>query len=226
MNTILASIFSPRKTSESQEAASSAVAPKSALSSKKLGRKSAAGQKMERSQNILNDTDISPISTKSPGSKSPDKKTSPERSRAESPARAGNSSDRGAEDTEYTFHHFAGYRWSGDSIEIEVEWAGGDTTWEREDQLHQDAPDALLEFWESQGGRPANPNNPDFFDIHAIRKHSKDRKRLLVEWVGYGPKDATWVPTAVVEETAPEVVTEYWKTVQPARPKQRRRRGA
>jgi hypothetical protein len=60
------------------------------------------------------------------------------------------------------------------------------------------------------------------FDIHAIREHSKDRKKLLVEWVGYGPKDATWVPRAVVEETAPDVVAEYWKTVKPTRRRRRR----
>lgn len=131
-----------------------------------------------------------------------------------------------AGDDEYTFTRFTDYRWDGNSIEIEVEWEQGDVTWEPEAQLHQDAPDALLEYWESQGGRPTNPNDPDLFDIHTIRKHSKDRKKLLVEWVGYGPKEATWVSRTVVEETAPEVVAQYWKTVKPVQSKrQRRRRG-
>ncbi|KID74538.1 uncharacterized protein G6M90_00g111370 [Metarhizium brunneum] len=232
MKNILTSLFSPRKTSEDREAAPSPLGPKSALSSNKSRRRSLPEQKMERSvrfQHILNDTDISPISTKSPSekSKSPEKKTSPGAgSRAESPRRPGNALDQGAQDGEYAFNRFVDYRWNGDSVEVQVEWEAGDTTWEREDQLHQDAPDALLEYWESQGGRPVNPNNADLFDIHAIRKHSKDRKKLLVEWVGYGPKEATWVPRAVVEETAPEVVAQYWKTVQPGRPGRRRRRRA
>lgn len=93
--------------------------------------------------------------------------------------------------------------------------------------MHSDAPDALFEYWESQGGRPTNPQDPDMYHIFAIKKHSKDRKRLLVEWVGYGPKDATWAPRSQIEETAPEVVADYWKIVkvtQPGRPRQRRGR--
>lgn len=129
------------------------------------------------------------------------------------------------EETEYAFERFAHHRWAGNSIEIQVEWQDGDATWEQEAVLHQDAPDALLEYWESQGGRPTNPDDPDLFDIHAIRRHSKDRKKLLVEWVGYGPKEATWVPRAAVEETAPEVVAQYWESVKrSAKPRQRRRR--
>ena len=155
------------------------------------------------------------------------KKASPKKSpESKSPRRSDKIDDGAADEEEYTFNRFINHRWNGDSIEIEVEWEKGDTTWEAEAQLHQDAPDTLLEFWESQGGRPTNPNNPDLFDIHAIRKHSKDRKDLLVEWVGYGPKEASWVPRKVVEETAPEVVSQYWKTVKPVKAKGRRRRRA
>lgn len=128
------------------------------------------------------------------------------------------------EETEYAFEKLAQHRWAGNSIEIQVDWKDGDATWEQEAVLHQDAPDALLEYWESQGGRPTNPDDPDLFDIHAIRRHSKDCKKLLVEWVGYGPKEATWVSRAAVEETAPEVVAQYWESVKSAKPRQRRRR--
>ncbi|KAG5978563.1 hypothetical protein E4U55_006058 [Claviceps digitariae] len=130
-----------------------------------------------------------------------------------------------AED-QYTFDKFVNYRWVGNSIEILVEWQDGDLTWEQEAALHEDALDALLAYWESQGGRPTNTHDPDLFDIHAIRKHSKDRKKLLVEWVGYDPKEASWVPRAAVEETAPEVVAGYWRSIRDAGPGKRKgRRG-
>ncbi|KAG6314363.1 hypothetical protein E4U44_001893 [Claviceps purpurea] len=124
---------------------------------------------------------------------------------------------------EYAFDSFTDHRWVGDSMEIRVAWQDGDLTWEREAVLHEDAPDALLDYWKSQGGRPTNPNDPDLFNIFAIRKHNKDRKSLLVEWVGYGPKEASWLPHAEVEKTAPELVAQYWRSIKGARPRRRRK---
>ncbi|KAG6221269.1 hypothetical protein E4U34_002167 [Claviceps purpurea] len=124
---------------------------------------------------------------------------------------------------EYAFDSFTDHRWVGDSMEIRVAWQDGDLTWEREAVLHEDAPDALLDYWKSQGGRPTNPNDPDLFNIFAIRKHTKDRKSLLVEWVGYGPKEASWLPHAEVEKTAPELVAQYWRSIKGARPRRRRK---
>ncbi|KAG5958186.1 hypothetical protein E4U58_005467 [Claviceps cyperi] len=124
---------------------------------------------------------------------------------------------------EYAFDKFMDHRWVGDSMEIRVAWQDGDLTWEREAVLHEDAPDALLEYWKSQGERPTNPNDPDLFNIFAIRKHTKDRKSLLVEWVGYGPKDASWLSHAEVEKTAPELVAQYWRTIKDSRPRRQRK---
>ncbi|KAG5962785.1 hypothetical protein E4U57_006813 [Claviceps arundinis] len=123
----------------------------------------------------------------------------------------------------YAFDEFTDHRWVGDSMEIRVAWQDGDPTWEREAVLHEDAPDALLAYWKSQGERPTNPNDPDLFNIFAVRKHTKDRKSLLVEWVGYGPKEASWLPRAEVEKTAPELVAQYWRSIKSARPRRRRK---
>ncbi|OAQ63975.1 chromo (CHRromatin organization MOdifier) domain domain-containing protein [Purpureocillium lilacinum] len=79
--------------------------------------------------------------------------------------------------------------------------------------LHEDAPGALLGYWQEKGGRPVNPKDPDMFDILAVRNHSADRKRLLVEWVGFGPEDATWVSRRSVEHTAPSAVAQYMEKV-------------
>ncbi|OAQ74484.1 chromo (CHRromatin organization MOdifier) domain domain-containing protein [Purpureocillium lilacinum] len=117
------------------------------------------------------------------------------------------------DDDEFSFKRFSNWRWAtnGTSIEIEVEWAAGDKTWEPEANLHEDVPDALLGYWEEKGGRPVSPTDPDVFDILRVRDHSPDRKQLLVEWVGFGPKDATWVSRRSVERTAPSVVSQYMK---------------
>lgn len=117
------------------------------------------------------------------------------------------------EDEEFGFKRFLNHRPTGNKndIEIQVEWDKGPPTWEPEVNLHRDAPDTLFAYWESQGGRPLNPDDPDMFDIFAIRKHSKNKKRLQVEWLGYDKSEWTWLPAEAVEETAADVVEAYWK---------------
>lgn len=97
-------------------------------------------------------------------------------------------------------------RVSGD-IEIQVDWDNGETTWEPERNIHLDAPELLFKYWDDQGGRPLNPDDPDMFDIVAIRAHSK--RRFLVEWTGYHPSENTWLPRKEVERTAGDVAKEY-----------------
>ena len=117
---------------------------------------------------------------------------------------------------------FKGHRWAGDTIEVEVEWDKGPATWEPEENLHRDAPDALFDFWTAQGGRPANPRDPELYNIFAVLKHSKDRKRVLVEWTGFGPKDATWMARPALERAAPDLSRKYWRTVGDEAPAPRR----
>lgn len=124
-------------------------------------------------------------------------------------------------DSEFGFKQFLDHRWDGDSIQIQVEWENGQLTWEPETMLHDDAPQTLLDYWRQQpGGRPDNPRQPGLYEIHAIRKHSRDRKRLFVEWVGYGPKDNTWEPRTTVADAAPDVLSDYWDSL----PRSKRRR--
>ena len=116
------------------------------------------------------------------------------------------------EEEEHTFKRFLKHRWVGNAIEIQVDWNDGTPTWEPERNLHRDAPQALFAYWKRKGGRPLNPKDPDMFDIFAIRKHSKNKKKLLVEWVGFDKQDMTWLPTDVVKDTAKAVVDEYWRS--------------
>lgn len=125
---------------------------------------------------------------------------------------------------ECSFKSFVEHRWMDNSIEIRVEWDDGDMTWEPEANLHEDALETLLTYWKNQRGRPTNPEASYMYDIFAIRRHSKDRKRLFVEWVDYGPDDMTWVLRSSVERTAPEMVSQYWDEVKSRRRNQRVRR--
>ncbi|KAK7419792.1 hypothetical protein QQX98_003164 [Neonectria punicea] len=124
------------------------------------------------------------------------------------------------DDKQYTFKNIVGHRWKRDEIEVKVQWEQGPATWEPEENFHRDAPDSLFAYWKAQGGRPLNPKDPDLFVIFAIRKHSPNKKRLLVEWLGYDPEENTWLPREAVEETAPAAVEEYWKSL----PKGRKRK--
>lgn len=122
------------------------------------------------------------------------------------------------EDTEeYGFKRFVGYRWVDNSIEIQVEWDTGEKTWEPEINLHQDVPDTLFQYWREQGGRPSNPVDPEMYEVFAIRKHNGNRTKLMVEWVGYEPSEATWASRKAVEETAKDIVDAYFESVKSTR---------
>lgn len=97
-------------------------------------------------------------------------------------------------------------------------------TWEPDANLHEDALETLLTYWKNKRGRPTNPEAPYMYDLLAIRRHSKDHKRLLVEWVGYGSDDMTWVLHLSVERTAPEMVGQYWDELKSRRRNRRMRR--
>lgn len=124
--------------------------------------------------------------------------------------------DTKMEDDKFTFTNILAHRWSGDEIEVKVDWHGDEATWEPEANLHHDAPDALFAYWRAQGGRPENPRDPGLYDIFAIRKHNRNKMRLLVEWTGYPPEDNTWESKKMLQETAPELLAEYWESVKPA----------
>ncbi|KAG6018721.1 hypothetical protein E4U41_003635 [Claviceps citrina] len=248
MSSILASLFTPRKAALGSDVASSLLDDdESALSTRKARRKSLPERRTRRS--VAFPVDI-PSHGPPPTPSKPTQTITSAASTGEPPDQSVVAQEPAAHDdvvdrvapteppptdeppphaeveAEYAFEQLTDHRWAGTSAEIQVMWEVGSSTWEPEAALHEDAPDALLAYWASQGGRPANPNEPDLFEVHAIRKHSRDGKKLLVEWVGFGPGEASWVPRAVVEETAPEVVAEYWRSVRGARPGRRRgRRG-
>ncbi|KAH7248138.1 hypothetical protein B0J15DRAFT_449412 [Fusarium solani] len=110
---------------------------------------------------------------------------------------------------EHAFNSIIAHRWNGTAFELRIDWEVGPKTWEPEVTLHQNAPDALFAYWRAKGGRPDNPLDADMYDVYAIRKLSKNKRKVLVEWVGYEEKDMTWEDRKEIEKTAKAKVDEF-----------------
>ncbi|KAL7907367.1 hypothetical protein GGI35DRAFT_470586 [Trichoderma velutinum] len=209
-----------------QDEVASASTPRAtarALSSKKAADAARpAVRRTGRISEILDRADIGAEEPEEPGV--PQKSGEPEK--PEKPVES-----EGSEEKEYAFDGFAGYRWAGDSIELQVkwvrdeeqdggaewegaeEWEGGKMTWEPERKLHEDAPEFLFAYWRAQGGRPENPTDPGLYEIFAVLKHNKNRTKLLIEWVGYERSEASWVPRKDIPATAQDIVDDYFASL-------------
>lgn len=114
------------------------------------------------------------------------------------------------DDESYTFNKILNHRWVKNKIQLQIEWSEHPQTWEPEENIHRDAPAALFDYWRSKGGRPDNPKKPGVYDIFAIRKHSKNKKKVLVEWVGYDESEQTWEDRRKIEKAAKDLVDDYF----------------
>ncbi|KAI0454167.1 hypothetical protein F5B21DRAFT_258937 [Xylaria acuta] len=122
-------------------------------------------------------------------------------------------------------HRMAGDR-SG-AVELLVQWVGEgeqDATWEAEEEIQQNAAEALYEYWKAQGGRinalfhkPRNAPLETYYVFKVLRHEKKNRGgfQFEVQWVGH---PATHGETTMEAETklkniAPELLQEYWESV-------------
>jgi hypothetical protein len=125
------------------------------------------------------------------------------------------------DDTEYTVSHITSHRVdpTDGSIELLVHWENPDVneaTWEPEENLQENALDAVTSYWETvEGGRLAvRP-----YEVLAIRGHEwlrkgKAKARTLhfeVEWLGY--KQRTMEPWRRFTKDQPKLVEEYFQLI-------------
>ncbi|EEU42909.1 uncharacterized protein NECHADRAFT_84250 [Fusarium vanettenii 77-13-4] len=121
-----------------------------------------------------------------------------------------NEEEEEEDDESYTFNKILSHRWVKNKIQLQIDWSEHPQTWEPEENIHRDAPTALFDYWRSKGGRPDNPKKPGVYDIFAIRKHSKNKKKVLVEWVGYDESEQTWEDRKTIAKAAKELVDDYF----------------
>ncbi|KAG7416725.1 hypothetical protein Forpi1262_v016747 [Fusarium oxysporum f. sp. raphani] len=104
-------------------------------------------------------------------------------------------------------------------VELEARWNGcSKPTYVDERTIQEDYPLVLYTYWELRGGRE-EATGINLFHVFQIRRWKvKDEKlQLLVQWVGYPPKDSTWELAWRVEKFATEMHGAYLKTHRAAR---------
>ncbi|KAJ3455369.1 hypothetical protein MRS44_013969 [Fusarium solani] len=102
------------------------------------------------------------------------------------------------------------------TVEIQVEWEGGETTWEAERDLQEDVPALVYKYWDGLGGRDT-ATGLDYYHVFKISERVKvpedaqpadnpkdSHYRYRVQWVGYRRADSTWECNSVLRDIAPE----------------------
>ncbi|KAJ4188257.1 hypothetical protein NW759_016838 [Fusarium solani] len=108
------------------------------------------------------------------------------------------------------------------TVEIQVEWEGGETTWEAERDLQEDVPALVYKYWDGLGGRDT-ATGLDLYHVFKISKSAKVPKsakapnstqpadnpkdshyRYRVQWVGCPSADSTWEYESVLRDIAPD----------------------
>ncbi|CAH0045046.1 unnamed protein product [Clonostachys solani] len=101
------------------------------------------------------------------------------------------------------------HRWEDNQIQIQVEWATGEKTWEAEDTIHGLDKRILIQHWNSLGGRPPNPDHPlelNVFAVLAIRGGRRSQQ-FLIEWTGV--EEPTWHPVEVIVDASGDEMYYY-----------------
>ncbi|KAJ4168285.1 hypothetical protein NW754_013619 [Fusarium falciforme] len=108
------------------------------------------------------------------------------------------------------------------TVEIQVEWEGGETTWEAERDLQEDVPALVYKYWDGLGGRNT-ATGLDLYHVFRILQsvevpkgaevpkstqpsdNSKDTQYMYrVQWVGFRHTDSTWERESKLREVAPD----------------------
>lgn len=99
-------------------------------------------------------------------------------------------------------------------FQMQISWKHDESTWEPEQNIQEDAEEALFEYWDSvKGGRLGAMADKDLWHVLRVEKHKQKPNgtiHLLVYWIG--SPDRSWEPESQVEQYARHHVENYWKS--------------
>ncbi|KAF4440378.1 hypothetical protein F53441_12326 [Fusarium austroafricanum] len=93
------------------------------------------------------------------------------------------------------------------TVDIQVRWEGGETTWETEWSLQEQVPTLVYKYWEKLGGREES-TQLDIFHVFRILKRTtlpgkSKGVRYQVQWVGYRQSESTLEQESKLRMIAP-----------------------
>jgi hypothetical protein len=101
------------------------------------------------------------------------------------------------------------------TVDIQVKWEGGETTWETEWSLQEQVPTLVFKYWDKLEGRDA-ATNLDIYHVFKILKRTslpgkskKPQYMYQVQWVGYRRTDSTWEHEDKLREIAPAELEKF-----------------
>ncbi|KAM5356677.1 hypothetical protein ACJ41O_003323 [Fusarium nematophilum] len=100
------------------------------------------------------------------------------------------------------------------TVDIQVQWEGGETTWETEWSLQEQVPTLVFKYWDKLDGRES-ATGLDVYHVFKILKRTSLSKAknpqymYQVQWVGYRRTESTWEHESKLREIAPEELEKF-----------------
>ncbi|RGP72638.1 hypothetical protein FLONG3_6646 [Fusarium longipes] len=96
------------------------------------------------------------------------------------------------------------------TVDIRVQWEGGETTWESEWSLQEQVPALVFQYWDKLGGRDAATNLEVYHVFKILRRDNSSRaKKYEVQWVGYKRSDSTVEKEEFLRSIAPAELEKF-----------------
>ncbi|KAF5704096.1 vegetative incompatibility het-e-1 [Fusarium mundagurra] len=101
------------------------------------------------------------------------------------------------------------------TVDIQVKWQDGETTWESEWSLQEKVPVLVFKYWEKLDGRKA-ATNLDTYHVFKILKRAppsdksgNSQHMYQVQWVGYRPAESTWEHESKLRTITPDMLEDF-----------------
>ncbi|KAM0364073.1 hypothetical protein ACHAO7_011154 [Fusarium culmorum] len=101
------------------------------------------------------------------------------------------------------------------TVDIQVRWQDGETTWESEWSLQEKVPVLVSKYWEKLDGREA-ATNLDTYHVFKILKQAtpsdksgNSQPMYEVQWVGYHSAESTWEHESKLRTITPDMLENF-----------------